>query len=252
MLLFFFLFREVGPWPSPQIPTTGNSRHELAQQEDTPYLLMHHPLLVPTAAVKPHSELTWASSLTVQPKAGFTPTLISVPSQFVQGKWPCKLRKLQLEAGGMHWLCQQLLSVVWQRNPSPAVYRAFSEHKIYPSAAMQHQALVLQRMSTITLFVLTFFQLFHWTATSKSHKAGPSLHGQEHQLTLTHTGVCPHRWSYISQHLPQLRGLGKRSTSLLSTRACTEWLLLGHKSLFCVRTKNWVTVSKLLEVLLSK
>lgn len=216
---------------------------------------MHHPPPVPTAAVKSHSELTraWHSSPTVQPKAGLLP-LCSV-------FWGSLFKKTGPASSG---------DCSWRQEESTDSSSSFC-----PCRATETPALALL---FIELFQNTRFipvqqcNIKHWCCRGcrlllylcwpffHLFQRGPlNCHIQKPQgwfLTAwaaTPADIqCSQRWGYISQSLLQLPGLGKRSTSLSSARTCTEWLLSGHKSLFCVRRKNWVDVSKLLEVLLSK
>lgn len=83
-------------------------------------------------------------------------------------------------------------------------------------------------------------------ATSKSQRHDPLLHNQQHQLIISVSSRVGSRPTKLN---PQLLGLGKRCMLFSSAITWAEWVLSYPKSLFCVRRKTWVALSKLLEVL---
>lgn len=147
----------------------------------TPSLLLHHPL--------PRSSSTcgttrWANpgltQLANRPaNTGFTLTLLSALSHSAQRIWPCKLRRVQSEAGTFPaaYVCTG-----WQRNHrrSPPAHRTVSEDKIYGSAVMQHQALALLRVFTATAGAR------HADLPSTSSREGPEM-----QCHIQKPQACP-------------------------------------------------------------
>lgn len=228
----------MGPWPQPQIPTTGNSRHELAQHGHTPY-----------------------STLTQWVNLGLTQLTNStakgrVYSHFAQCSEVVCSRKLSLQAQeteeGKHWLFQQLLSVQCDKE-TPALALLFTELFQNTIFILKQQCRIKHwcwRGCLLLLYLCwTSFHLFQrgpWTATFKSHKAGTPLYGQQHHIQCV---------SQVGLHLtmPPVASRSRQKIHLTVISKNLHWVTeSGHKSLFCVRRKNWVAVSKLLEVLLSK
>lgn len=156
-MVHYFLYS--GKWghdPSHR-STISKSRHRLARPQTRSLLasalsppLFQQQLWNPTGTLLGGG--CWHSSPIAQQKAGFTLTLLSVLSHFTQKIWLCKLRSVQLEAGEG----TNSSSSLWPRRVtkklslSPPAQKAISEHRIYVSAATQHQTLVLQRMFTAT------------------------------------------------------------------------------------------------------
>lgn len=178
MVHYFLCSGKWGHDPSHR-STIGKSRRRLARPRTHSLLLLHCPLPCSSSSCgAPQGPYwgggwgwCWHSSPIAQQKAGFTLTLLSVLSHFTQKIWLCKLRSVQLEAGegtnSSSSLCPR--RVTKKPSLSPPAQKAISEHRIYASAATQHQAPALQRMFTAT------WGAWHTDLPSISSREGPEL-----------------------------------------------------------------------------
>lgn len=162
---------------------------------------MHQPLHVPIAAVQSqwvNLGLTQLTNSTA--KSRITPPLLSVLRQFVQENWP-------ESSGDRSWGQEESTDSSSSFCPcrvteTPALALLFIElfqnTRFIPvqQCSIKHCCC---RGCLLLLYVcwppLHLFQRGTWTATSKSHKVDPSLHGQQHQLILSVLtgGVTSHK-----------------------------------------------------------